>query len=91
MTTIINKVLAAQEDFLIGLGTEQQNRQNQSVTVKKISLRWLFETVDEITALDVSKYTHVALVNNSAVTNYFYDQASTAPADGVNVLLPEGG
>ena len=91
MTTIINKVLAAQEDFSIGLGTEQQNRQNQSVTVKKISLRWLFETVDEITALDVSKYTHVALVNNSAVTNYFYDQASTAPADGVNVLLPEGG
>lgn len=91
MTTIINKVPAAQEDLAIGLGQTNQTRQGNSISVSQIGLYWLFETVDEIKALDITKYSHSILVMGSNAYRYYYDSTSSATPNDTTVIKPDVG
>ncbi len=91
MTQTVTKVLAGHEDFALGQGTTNQTRQSTVIPITQIDLNWIFNTLAEIKALDVTKYNHAAYANNNALTSYSYSSSSTATVDGVNVLLPDIG
>jgi len=88
MVSTVTKVLATQEDLAIGHGPIVQTRQGNTVSVKQIELSFIFRTVAEIRALDVTKYTRVQLHQAGPALEYWYDSTSTAIDDGVLVLLP---
>lgn len=93
MTTsrTISKVLAGAEDLLLGAGTAMQNRNGNVVPIKKLNLPFIFATIADIEAADTAKHARAILNTLGEAKEYYYDSASTATVDGVDVLLPDSG
>jgi hypothetical protein len=94
MTSITNrtvtKALAVHRDLAIGSGTASQTRGGVTAVERLIELQFVFTTIVEIRALDVTRYTEVLLSNTARqLIRYYYDVTSTATDDGVTVLLPD--
>lgn len=90
-TRTVTKVLAAQEDLLLGQGETTQTRQGELVTVKRMDLPWVFQTIAQISALDTSKYNHCIYDNGTVQRLYRYDATSTETADDVSYIDPDTG
>ena len=58
---------------------------------QQIGLNWLFQTVDEIKALDTAKYSHVTLVSGADKTQYYYNATSVETPNDTTVLQPDVG
>lgn len=91
MTINITKVLAAQEDMAIGLGTTTQTRGGNSVTVTMMGVSFLFDSLADIKGLDTSKYTNVGLVSGADIKLYYYSSGSSATGDDDLVIVPDSG
>ncbi len=87
MKTLV-KELAGHEDLNIGYGTVFQNRSGANVPVRKIELPWIFRSVEEIRALDVSKYTRVWLHTEGTHVEYWYDSSDSRADNGTAILQP---
>lgn len=86
---ILTRNLIVHSDFNIGFGTESQTRGDTEAVEQKVELIWIFRSIDEIRALNYSKYTRVSLhVDNALVIEYWFDPASAAVDDGDEVLAP---
>lgn len=91
-TEKITKVLLAQEDFAIGVGTTVQTRggSDTPLTLNKVGLDWICATLAQLKALSAD-YTFAALEMSDGLKQYYYDSASTDTADDDLVVLPDHG
>lgn len=65
----IRKELAGVEDLLLGNGTVQQDRSNGPVTISKIDIPAIVDTVEDLVNIDSAKY-RVAIVLSSGLYKY---------------------
>lgn len=86
----ITKVKAAVQDLQLGPGTTQQSRQGSSYTVDNIASVFLVASIDQLKSFPTeAKY--AAIADDSDITEYWYDSASTATPNDSTVILPNSG
>ena len=94
----VSKNLASMEDLLQGKGVVTQTRGKESVDVHRIDVPFAVDTVEEMQALDVTRYTRANVYSDETTfVSYIYDPNATegiAPNEGSGswfvYYLPEG-
>lgn len=84
----INRSLIIHNDLALGYGTVSQERGDLTTVEQKIELPFIFRTVDEIRALDTTRYTRVSLHTDGPLIHYYFDATASAADDGDDVLAP---
>lgn len=77
----IKKSLVAMEDIAQGKGEVSQTRAGNATAVHKVDVPYALDTTVEMSALDVTKYTHARVYDNATFyVDYLYDVDSV---DGI--------
>lgn len=83
-TRNIKKQLIGMEDILTGVGPEQQDRAQSTVTVHKVDVPFAVDTIAAMQDLDVAKYTRARVYDGTRFgTDFVYDpnDASGTPSN----------
>ncbi len=77
-TRNITKSLAGMEDLAQGVGIEQQARGDSIVNIGRIDIPYSVSSIEQMSALDVTKFTKARVYSGATVTNdYIYDPLAT--------------
>lgn len=85
------KALAAREDLLWGKAKVAQLRGANSVEVTPFNLIHGVSSIDELKALDTSKYFYAMLYVSPDLFFYCFDATETSPADDITYFAPNTG
>jgi len=85
-TRKIVKQLAGEEDLLLGYGSENQERFSGIVPVTRIRPHKVVDTIEDMLALDTSKYLTCNVIDSNRGGIFHYDSTQSAINDGGVVL-----
>lgn len=85
-TSLVTKVLAAQEDLLYGEGTAAQQRAGGTITVNKVRGFYPVNNLSELSTLDSLRFPKACVVSGALVSFYQYNGVVYEQL----VLLPKG-
>ena len=82
----IRKQLAGVEDLLLGKGKQDQERSAGIVSITKIDIPAIVETIYELSLVDINKYTTAIVKDLDRGGTFIYDQTKVAENNQVNIF-----
>lgn len=82
----IRKQLAGVEDLLLGKGKQDQERSTGIVSITKIDIPAIVETIDELSLVDINKYTTAIVKDIERGGTFIYIASNLAINNGVTIV-----
>ena len=82
----IRKQLAGVEDLLLGKGKQDQERSAGIVSITKIDIPAIVETIDELSLVDINKYTTAIVKDLDRGGTFIYDSTKVAENNQVTIF-----
>ena len=82
----IRKQLAGVEDLLLGKGKQDQERSTGIVSITKIDIPAIVETIDELSLVDINKYTTAIVKDIDRGGTFIYIASNLAINNGVTIF-----